>query len=112
MALKLLTKTELTDYILDKAVRDLTAADVKEILTCIDEVVMDAISQCERVKVGNVIIEPKVKKATKARMGRNPRTGEEVKIGAKAASVRVTARVSKSLKEAAPKVATLKRKLA
>ena len=41
------------------------------------------------------------KKATKARMGRNPFTGEEIKIKAKPASLGVRARALKALKELA-----------
>ncbi len=39
------------------------------------------------------------KKATKARMGRNPMTGEEIKIAAKPATTVVKLRALKSLKE-------------
>lgn len=111
MPLPLLTKTELAQRVLDRSVRELSAADVKEVLTCIDEVVVEAIEKCERVKIGGVMVEPKVRKATKKRQGRNPATGEEITIPARPASSRVVARVSKPVKDAAPKVATLKRKL-
>lgn len=111
MALKLLTKTEMVERIQEMATREVSSADVKEVLACIDELVKDAISYCERVKIGGIIIEPKVKKATKARPGRNPATGEELIVAAKPASVRVAARVSKPVKDAAPDVGKLKRKL-
>jgi nucleoid DNA-binding protein len=45
-------------------------------------------------------------------VGRNPQTGEEVDVPAKPASVRISLRALKPLKDNAPSVQKLKRRLA
>ena len=81
------------------------------LLAELDEVVGDNLGNCVRTKIAGVVIEPKLKAKTKARMGRNPATGEAVKIGAKPASVRVVGRVTKALKDKAPTVRKLQNSL-
>lgn len=71
---------------------------VKVILAALEDEVREAVESCERVKVAGVQIEPKLKPASKARVGRNPKTGEDVKIAAKPASVAIKARVLAALK--------------
>lgn len=71
---------------------------IRVILQAQEDEVREALENCERVKVAGVQIEPKLKPATKKRMGRNPRTGEDVQIAAKPASVAIKARVLASLK--------------
>jgi len=81
--------------------------EIRNVLNALDEEVHGALSNCERIKVAGVQIEPKLRKATKKRQGRNPATGEAVAIPAKPASVKIHARVTKALKEYAPTVKKL-----
>jgi len=110
MALPLITQPELARRLSEES--GLTQADVKKFLEALNEVVLDAVYNCERVGIASVIVEPALRKAQKARMGRNPQTGEAVKVAAKPASVRIKLTARKPIKDAAPKVATLKRRLA
>jgi nucleoid DNA-binding protein len=110
MALPLVKQTQLVEELAEDT--GYSKSDVRHFISSLETIVKDHIADCERVKIGNLIqIEPKLRKKQKARMGRNPRTGDDVKIAAKPASVRVAARVLKGAKEAAPKVATLQKKL-
>jgi len=110
MALPLVTQSELQSMLAEEA--DITKAQARDVLVAIENIVNDCIFNCERVKIGGVTIAPAVKKATKARMGRNPQTGEDVPVAAKPASVRIALRAAKPLKDSAPSVQKLKRKLA
>lgn len=105
MALELMTQSALVAELADRT--GWSRSDVKRLLTEIEVVVTDNLSDCVRTKIAGVVIEPKLRKATKKRKGRNPQTGEEVMIAAKPASVRVAARVTKALKESAPSVRSL-----
>src|SRR5215471_9062030 len=87
MALPLVTQSELQARISEET--GMAKINVRDMLIALENVVNDAIFNCERVKVAGVTIAPAVKKATKARMGRNPQTGEEVAVAAKPASVRI-----------------------
>jgi len=110
MALPLVKQTELVAEIAEAS--GYTKSDVRHFFETLGEVVGDHIANCERVKIGNLVqIEPKLRKKQKARMGRNPKTGEDVKISAKPASVRVAARVLKGAKESAPSVKKLQNNL-
>lgn len=100
MALPKWTQTDLIEELVEKT--GFPKGEVKHFLSALDECVEGAIKNCERITIAGVTIEPKLKAARKARMGRNPQTGEPVKIGAKKASSDVKARVSKSLREKAP----------
>jgi nucleoid DNA-binding protein len=85
-------------------------SDVRHVLNSLDGIVIELLTSCEKVKVGQLVqLEAKVKPATKARMGRNPRTGDPVKISAKPAGVVVRARVLKKAKEATPSLAKLRK---
>ena len=54
-----------------------------------------------KIRIPNLgILQVRVRPARAARTGRNPRTGEEIRIKASKASKRVAFRVAKSLKEA------------
>jgi len=110
MALPIITQTDLQSRLAEET--EYSKADVKLFLEALNAVTQDAIANCERVKFAGVVIEPALKKATKKRMGRNPATGEEVEIAAKPASVRVKVTALKTLKESAPTVQKLRRKLA
>jgi nucleoid DNA-binding protein len=109
MALAKMTQTELADDVADRS--GLSRAEVKKVLMALEETVVDNLKGCVRTTVAGVTIEPKLRAATKKRMGRNPQTGEEVEIAAKPASVRVAARVAKKLKDQAPSTAKLKNAL-
>lgn len=109
MALPMMTQSELAAELADRT--GWNRADAKRALAELEGIVRDNLGQCIRTKVAGVVIEPKLRKATKKRMGRNPQTGEAVEISAKPASVRVAARVSKSLKESAPTTKKLQNNL-
>lgn len=109
MALPMATQVQMVEEIAEET--GYAKGDVRHILAALEEFVLREIGDSRRVKIAGVVIEPKLKKATKARMGRNPQTGEEVKISAKPASVKVKARVSKKIQEAAPSVKALTRAL-
>jgi nucleoid DNA-binding protein len=106
-----LTQTQLADAVAERA--DLSRADAKRALTALEEVVLDEISNAEKVKVGNIVqLTVRLKPATKARKGRNPATGEEITIAAKPASVVVRARPLAKTKSALPSVQKAKKRLA
>jgi nucleoid DNA-binding protein len=100
MALYMMTQSELIEDLAERT--GWKKSDVRHLLTEIEGVVQDNLAACIRTKIAGVVIEPKLRKKQKARMGRNPATGDPVKIAAKPASVRVAARITKSLKEHAP----------
>jgi nucleoid DNA-binding protein len=100
MALPLVTQTQLVEEISEATGQ--SKSDVRVTLAALEDVLKDSLKDCKRVKVAGVTVEPKLRKASKARMGRNPQTGEAVKISAKPASVKIKARVSKQLQEVAP----------
>jgi nucleoid DNA-binding protein len=105
-----LTQTQFADEIAERA--DASRADVKRILTALEEVVLEQLGEAEKVKIGSVVqLEVRMRPATKARPGRNPATGEEITISAKPASVAVKARPLAKAKAAAPSVQKAKRKL-
>jgi nucleoid DNA-binding protein len=105
-----LTQTQFADEIADRA--EVTRADVKRILTALEEVVLEQLGEAEKVKIGTIVqLEVRMRPATKARPGRNPATGEEITISAKPASVAVKARPLAKAKAAAPSVQKVKRKL-
>lgn len=85
--------------------------DVRAFLNALEEEIISAINDCERPRFCGLTVEPVLRKKTKARMGRNPRTGEEVEVEAKPASVRVAVRVAKALKEQAPTVKKLRARM-
>jgi nucleoid DNA-binding protein len=110
MALPLVTQGQLIEELAEET--GYSKSDCRHYLASLSEIVKAHITDCERVKIGDLVqFEPKLRKAQKARMGRNPATGEDVKIGKKPASVRVAARVLKGAKMAAPKLATLQKRV-
>lgn len=79
------TANSMIAYISEK--HDLSKKTAKEIVEDLFDVIETGVLKGERVplgKIGKVFV--KVKPATKARMGRNPMTGEEIKIAAKKAT--------------------------
>jgi DNA-binding protein HU-beta len=106
-----LTQTQLADEIASRSGQ--SRADAKRVLEALEEVVLDQISNAEKVKIGGVVqLDVRVRPATKARPGRNPATGEEITISAKPASVAVKARPLAKAKAAAPSIQKAKSKLA
>jgi len=78
---------------------------IRQVLEVQQDVILGEIEQGQKVKIGQMVqLEPKVKAKTKKRMGRNPRTGEEVEIKAKPASVVLRARVLKKAKDYLPTI--------
>jgi nucleoid DNA-binding protein len=110
MTLPLVTQPQLVEALAQET--GYSKSDLRHMLKSLDDVVCDAIADCKRVKIGTVVqIEPKLRKAQKARMGRNPATGEDVQIDKKPASVRIAARILKPAKDAAPTVNQLRARL-
>jgi nucleoid DNA-binding protein len=85
MALPKLTQPELVDELAEES--GWSASDVRRFLAALGQVIENNVTEGYRVQVAGVLIEPKLRKAAKARMGRNPQTGEAVKISAKPAKV-------------------------
>jgi nucleoid DNA-binding protein len=105
-----LTQTQLADAVAERM--DTTRVDAKNFLTALEEVVLEEIGNAEKVKIGNLVqLTVRLKPATKARLGRNPATGEEITIAAKPASVDVRARALAKTKAALPSVQKAKKKL-
>lgn len=109
MALPMFTNAELVEALAEQT--GFSKGEIRNVLNALDASVEEALANCERIKVAGVQIEPKLKKATKKRKGRNPATGEEITIAAKPAFVKVHVRVTKALKEKAPSVKTLQKAL-
>lgn len=106
LAAPMKTATQLVDAILEVQETDLSRKQVKDVLDCIAYVAQEQISNGNRFRLPGVgTIEVRVRKAQKARMGRNPSTGEEVKIEKKPASTRLGFRPLKDLKDVLPTVA-------
>ena len=106
-----LTQTQLVAAVAEKS--DVSKAEAKRVLTALDEVVLEEISNAEKVRIGSLVqLTVRLKPATKARQGRNPATGEEITIAAKPASVDVRARPLAKAKEALPSVQKARRRLA
>lgn len=107
MPLYLITQSELVTDLSEKT--GFPKGEVKHMLVAIEEYVAEQVKRGNRVKLaGGIVVEPRLKKATKSRMGRNPQTGEPVKIKAKPATVKLSARINKPLSDAKlPSVKTL-----
>jgi DNA-binding protein HU-beta len=100
------TQSETADAIAEEA--ECSRAEVKRFLDATFAVVATALQNGERIEIAGVVVEPKLRPASKKRQGRNPATGEEITIAAKPESVVVKARVTAKLKPYAPTKAKLK----
>jgi nucleoid DNA-binding protein len=109
MPLPIVTQTDFQSRLAEET--EYSKADVKFFLDSLQTVVGRAVANCERVKFAGLVVEPALRKATKKRLGRNPQTGEQVEIAAKPASVRIKLTALKPLKEKAPSVQKLKKRL-
>ncbi len=79
------TSTSMSGYIAEK--HELSKKQAKEILEDVFDVIHNGVMKGERVPIGKLgKVHVRVRPATKARMGRNPATGEEIKIPAKKAT--------------------------
>ena len=106
-----LTQTQLIAAVADRA--QLSKAEAKRVLGALDEVVLEELSNAQKVRVGGwVQLTVRVKPAQKKRKGRNPATGEEIEIAAKPASVDLKARPLAKAKSALPSVQKARRRLA
>jgi len=106
-----LTQTQLVAAISERS--GLTKNDAKRVLAALDEVVLEELGNAQKVRIGGLVqLTVRVKPATKARMGRNPATGEEIKIAAKPASVDLRARPLAKAKGSLPSVQKARRRLA
>jgi nucleoid DNA-binding protein len=105
-----LTQTQLISKLAEET--ELSKADVKTVLTALEETILSEIGQAEKVKIGSLVqLQVKLKPATKAREGRNPATGETITIAAKPASVQLKARPLAKAKNALPTVQKAKKVL-
>jgi DNA-binding protein HU-beta len=90
----------------------ITQVDVRHVLDELKNLTVDELTNGNRFRVvGLVQLEPKIRPARAARMGRNPRTGEDVQIEAKPADVVVRARVLKDAQQAHPSLGKLSKAL-
>lgn len=106
-----LTQSQLVTAVAERA--DLSKADAKRALDALDDIVLDELSNAQKVRIGGLVqLTVRVKPATKKRKGRNPATGEEIEIAAKPASVDVRARPLAKAKGALPSVQKARRRLA
>ncbi len=79
------TAQTIINYISEK--HDIPRARAKEVVEDVFDVISAGVMKGERVPVGKIgKMYIKVRPATKARMGRNPITGEEIKIAPKKAT--------------------------
>src|SRR3954471_4733585 len=91
---------------------DLSNAEAKRVLAALEDVVLDEISNAQKVRIGGLVqLTPRMKSATKKRPGRNPATGAEITIAAKPASVDLRARPLAKAKHALPSVQKARRRL-
>jgi nucleoid DNA-binding protein len=104
----LLTQSQMASEIAYRL--DMPTSDVKNVIATWEEIVLEEIADVEKVKLGQLVqLQVKIRPARKKRMGRNPRTGEDVQIGAKPASTVVRARILKKVKDATPSVQKAKK---
>ncbi len=102
------TANTMSGFIAEK--HELSKKQAKEILEDVFDVIHGGVMNGERVpigKLGKVFV--RVRPATKSRMGRNPATGEEIKIAAKKATKVPKFTFAKTFKEEVTK-AKIKKK--
>jgi len=110
-SLAALTQAQLVTAVADRA--ELRKTDVKRALAALDEIVLARLGNAQKMRIGGLLqLRVRVKPAQKARMGRNPGSGEEIKIAAKPASVDLRARPLARAKGALPSVQKARRRLA
>ena len=92
MEKKELNKSELVSMIAEEG--NITEAESRRILDLVSQTVIEALKENDKITLGN--LGKMVKTTTKARTGRNPRTGETIEIPEK---IRVAYRPSKEVKD-------------
>ncbi len=106
-----LTQTQLAGAVADRA--EISRNEAKRVLGALEESVLEQLGNAQKVRVGGLVqLTVRVKPAQKARTGRNPATGEEIKIAAEPASVDLRARPLAKAKAALPSVQKARRRLA
>src|ERR1700759_3678991 len=106
-----LTQTQLATAVADRT--GLSKAETKRVLDALEDVVLEELGNAEKVRIGVLVqLTVRVKPAQKSRKGRNPATGEEIRIAAKPASVDVRPRPLAKAKGALPTVRKARRRLA
>lgn len=106
-----LTQTQMVNEVADRA--QLSKSDAKRALGALDEIVLEQLSNAQKVRIGGLVqLTVRVKPAQKKRKGRNPATGAEIEIAAKPASVDLKARPLAKAKTALPSVQKARRRLA
>ena len=106
-----LTQTQLASAVSERA--EISRAEAKRVLDVLEQVVLEELGNAQKVRIGGLVqLTVRVKPAQKARMGRNPATGEAIKVAAKPASVDVRARPLAKAKAALPSVQKARRRLA
>jgi DNA-binding protein HU-beta len=106
-----LTQTQLASAVADRA--EISRAEAKRVLDVLEQVVLEELGNAQKVRIGGLVqLTVRVKPAQKARMGRNPATGEAIKVAAKPASVDARARPLAKAKAALPSVQKARRRLA
>ena len=106
-----LTQPQMLAAVADRA--QLSKADAKRVLDAFEAVVLDELSNAQKVRIGGIVqLTVRVKPAQKKRLGRNPATGKQITIAAKPASVDVRARALARAKQALPSVQKARRRLA
>lgn len=98
MATPLVTQTELVESLAEAT--GFSKGEIRNVLNALEETITENVAEGYRLRIAGIQVEPKLKKATKKRKGRNPATGEEVMIKAKPASVQLKAKIVKPLKDA------------
>ena len=98
-----LTQPELVDALAVET--GFTKEQSKIFLTSLADVITDTIGNARGVKIAGIVqVNPAIRPPQKARMGRNPQTGEDVKIPKKPAMPVLRARALKKAKDALPTV--------
>lgn len=95
-----LTKSQLMSEL--AAGTGLMKKDVEKVFEVLEQIIRRELKKPDgelAVLPGLVKVKKATKKATKARVGRNPATGEEIQIAAKPASKVIRLRALKTLKE-------------
>ena len=106
-----LTQTQLASAVADRA--EISRAEAKRVLGVLEEIVLEELGNAQKVRIGGLVqLTVRVKPAQKARKGRNPATGDQITIAAKAASVDLRARPLAKAKAALPTVQKARRRLA
>ena len=106
-----LTQTQLASALADRA--EITRADAKRLLGVLEEIVLEELSNAQKVRIGGLVqLTVRVKPAQKKRLGRNPATGESITIAAKPASVDLRARPLAKARAALPSAQKARRRLA